>query len=247
MTDWLPNAATIETAVALACRAPSLHNSQPWRWELSGNVLHLYSDPDRLLPATDAFGRQLILSCGAALDHLVSAFAGLGWTTDVERIPNRENPFHLAAVRFTPAGAVSDAARRRAAAIDQRRSDRLPFAQPAQWDDVTMELRKIAVERGIQLDVLPRGSRPALFAASELADRVRSHDSMYQDELSWWTGNSQLPDGIPRTALLSSDENSHVVVGRHFPIGESPAGHGIVSDDGAELLLLSTTYDSRYD
>ncbi len=56
-TEWLPDTATIETAVALACRAPSLHNSQPWRWVLDGSALHLHSDPDRLLPATDAFGR----------------------------------------------------------------------------------------------------------------------------------------------------------------------------------------------
>lgn len=246
-TEWLPDEATIESAVALACRAPSLHNSQPWRWVLDGNALHLYSDPDRLLPATDAFGRQLILSCGAALDHLVTAFAGVGWITDVERIPHRENPFHLAAVSFRRAAEVSDAAIRRTAAIGRRRSDRLPFAPPPQWDDVTTELRKIALESGMRLDVLPRECRPSLFAASELADRMRSHDSMYQDELTWWTGNSQLPDGIPRTALISADENSHVVVGRHFPKGQSTSGLGVISDDGAELLLLSTTYDSRYD
>ncbi len=246
-TDWLPDEATIESAVALACRAPSLHNSQPWRWVLDGNALHLYSDPDRLLPATDAFGRQLILSCGAALDHLVVAFAGVGWTTDVERMPHRDNPFHLATVSFSRVAEVSDTDARRAAAIQRRRSDRLPFTQLPEWDDVTTELRKVALERGMHLDVLPRACRPSLFAASELADRVRSRDSMYQDELSWWTGNSQLPDGIPRTALISADEGTHVVIGRRFPTAESATSHDTFSDDGAELLLLSTIYDTRYD
>ncbi len=175
------------------------------------------------------------------------AFAGAGWATDIERMPNRENPFHLATVSFTRATEISASATRRVAAIGHRRSDRLPFAQPPQWNDVTTELGRIAIEHGMQLELLPRDSRRALYAASELADRMRRHDPMYQDELTWWTGNSQLPDGIPGAALNSADENSHVVVGRHFPTGPSTAGLGPLADDGAELLLLSTTYDSKYD
>jgi hypothetical protein len=45
-------------AVQLACRAPSLHNSQPWHWVAEGAGLHLYVDHTRILPSTDKSGRE---------------------------------------------------------------------------------------------------------------------------------------------------------------------------------------------
>ena len=85
MTSAMPDRTSLESAVALACRAPSLHNSQPWRWVVGRFGLSLFSDPDRLLPATDDFGRQMVISCGAALNHLEVAFAAQGWDIEIDR------------------------------------------------------------------------------------------------------------------------------------------------------------------
>ena len=49
---------TIRAAVELGSHAPSLHNSQPWRWRLDGRSLLLQADLRRWLPATDADGRR---------------------------------------------------------------------------------------------------------------------------------------------------------------------------------------------
>ena len=65
-------------AVALACRAPSYHNSQPWRWVADCDGLHLFLDPSRLVQ-TDPDERQALISCGAVLDHLRIALAAAGW------------------------------------------------------------------------------------------------------------------------------------------------------------------------
>ena len=53
----------IETAV----RAPSVHNTQPWRFHVGPAGLELHADRSRQLPAVDPFGRELLISCGAAL------------------------------------------------------------------------------------------------------------------------------------------------------------------------------------
>jgi hypothetical protein len=85
MTPMAPERQVIQNAVVVACRAPSLHNSQPWRWVADGAQLHLFADRGRLVQAADRTGRELILSCGAALDHLRVAMAAAGWdahTTD---------------------------------------------------------------------------------------------------------------------------------------------------------------------
>ena len=68
MSAHFPDAATLRSALSLATRAPSVHNSQPWRWRVGERSLHLYSDPDLHLPHTDPDARDLMLSCGAALN-----------------------------------------------------------------------------------------------------------------------------------------------------------------------------------
>jgi hypothetical protein len=60
---------TIRAAVELGSHAPSVHNSQPWRWRLDGRSLLLQADLRRWLPATDADGRDRVVSCGAVLHH----------------------------------------------------------------------------------------------------------------------------------------------------------------------------------
>jgi hypothetical protein len=58
MPDTLVNNDILMAAVQLACRAPSLHNSQPWQWVGEGVGLHLYVDHSRILPSTDKSGRE---------------------------------------------------------------------------------------------------------------------------------------------------------------------------------------------
>jgi hypothetical protein len=116
----------VEDAVRVACRAPSYHNSQPWRWVAEAGRLHLYADRDRLV-ATDQSGRQALISCGVVLDHLRVVMAAAGWTTDVRYCPDPDDVAHLASLEFTDAPLVTDAQRRRADAVLARRTDRLPF------------------------------------------------------------------------------------------------------------------------
>jgi hypothetical protein len=85
----LPDQAGLRRALESAVRAPSVYNSQPWRWRAGATSgVDLFADPDRHLVTVDAAGRDLLLSCGAALHHLVVALAGQGWSTQVERFPD---------------------------------------------------------------------------------------------------------------------------------------------------------------
>lgn len=64
-----PDITTVHTALEIACRAPSVHNTQPWRWALAPHSVHLFADRSRQLPVIDQDGRDLTVSCGAALHH----------------------------------------------------------------------------------------------------------------------------------------------------------------------------------
>ncbi|MGV9610957.1 nitroreductase family protein [Nocardia xishanensis] len=127
MDDRAPDDDTVATALALALRAPSRYNLQPWRWRIAADGLHLYLDRTRSLPVTGGGQRDELLGCGAALHHLSVAFAALGWATIVHRMPSSDNPDHLAAVTAVARRPTKqDIAM--SAAITRRHSDRRNYS-----------------------------------------------------------------------------------------------------------------------
>jgi hypothetical protein len=246
MPDTLVNTDVLRAAVQLACRAPSLHNSQPWQWVADGARLHLYLDRNRILYATDKMGREAYISCGAVLHHLRVAIAGAGWTADVDRFPDPDNPDHLASIDFGPPRPVTDGQRRRADAIAHRRTDRHPFTAPRSWEPLRRVLRDSVDTGTIHLDVIPSELRPELARASALTESLRSYDTSYHAELDWWTGHFEDSDGIPRSSLVSADDDAQVDVKRAFPVGPNNERYAIGSDQ-SKVLVLSTDHDTPDD
>ena len=122
-----PDNETLRAAVALAVRAPSVGNTQPWRWRLGSRAVELYSD-SRPHPTTpDSAGRDVLLSCGATLQHFRIALASLGWWADVRRLPESAEPEHIASIAMRRYVATEqDIAL--AAAIPRRRTDRRNYS-----------------------------------------------------------------------------------------------------------------------
>ena len=245
MAKAVITAEVVERALDLACRAPSLHNSQPWRWVAERGVLHLFSDPTRIGRSTDSTGREVIISCGAVLDHLRVAMAAAGWQANVDRFPNPNDLSHLASIDFSPMEFVTDAHRARAEAIRRRRTDRLPFASPPDWDSFEPVLRDTVNAHLAVLDVIEDGCRPLLADASRLTEELRRYDSSYHAELSWWTTQLESVQGIPPSALVSETEAAQLDVSRHFPTGGKDAHRAEIGHDHSRILVLSTYDDSR--
>ncbi|AHH19672.1 putative nitroreductase family protein [Nocardia nova SH22a] len=243
----VPTRDVVEKAVELAGHAPSLHNSQPWRWTFDGAKLRLFSVHERMLPATDSTGRQLVISCGIVLDHLRAAMAAQGWQTLVAAFPNPNDHTHLADLRFTPSRYVTDGDRERAAAITRRYTDRLPFDEPDDWDQFETVLRTVVEPADTIVDVLPDGSRAELARASELSASLRRYDSAYHAELHWWTGHVVADAGVPRQALVTEDERERVDVGRRMPTVTGEARRPDVRADRSKILVLSTFGDTAED
>jgi hypothetical protein len=240
------NSDLIADAVHIASRAPSYHNSQPWQWVLEPGGLQLFVDPDRLVH-TDTSGREALISCGAALDHLRVVMAASGWATGVERFPNPNDHKHVAAMQFTKMPFVTEGHRRRANAILSRRTDRLPFRPPADAQSLELLLRATVDEDVAVLDVLGAEARPKLAEASQLTESLRLYDSTYHAELSWWTAPFGTTDGIPESSLVSAAESDRVDVGRTFPVTSHQDRRLDVGEDRSTILVLSARDDTRRD
>ncbi|GAA3465313.1 Acg family FMN-binding oxidoreductase [Saccharothrix longispora] len=241
-----PDRKTIDAAVALACRAPSVHNTQPWRWRVGDRSAHLYADASRRLPATDPTGTDLLLSCGAALHHLRIALAGLGWRAIVHRLPNPAEPDHLAAVEFAR-HEPTEAEIALAAAIPRRRTDRRHYSSWRVPDTVTALLEeRAAAEDAVLCRVTGSHPRSALAVATGQAAAWQAADPGYRWELSTWSGRHADAEGVPAVSAPAGLPRHGDVQLREFPGGElfdEPSGEW--EEDGALLLVLAAASEDR--
>ena len=237
---------TLARTVALACRAPSYHNSQPWQWVADRGRLQLYLDPDRVVQ-TDFTKRQALISCGAVLDHLRVAMAAAGWESIIDRLPDPNNVEHLASIDFTAATIVTDEHRRRAEAMATRRTDRLPFDPVSDWDGFETLLRRRIDDSVALVDVVSDARRHELAQANVLTNALRFYDSTYFETLRRWTAPYEASEGIPYDSLASATEGDRVDVGRAFPISHHPERREQVPVDLSTILVISAHDETRRD
>ena len=246
MPDTVMETEVIEDVVRIACRAPSLHNSQPWQWVFNRGQLRLFLDPSRVMD-TDHSAREALISCGAALDHLRVAMAAAGWQSHIDRFPEPNSPNHLASIDFTPRDFVTERDRRLAGAIEARRTDRLPFSAVTEWQSIEAVVASSANRQVVHLEVIADDLHPRLEEAAQIAESLRMYDTPYHNELHWWTAPFEASEGIPYSALVSAAESDRVGVGRVFPVTRRPERRLEIPEDHAKVLLLSTDDDTRAD
>ncbi|MGU3498602.1 Acg family FMN-binding oxidoreductase [Mycobacterium sp. C31M] len=237
-----PDRRTIETVLSLATRAPSIHNSQPWRWRVGRDGLRLYAETDRALPQADPDSRDLLLSCGAALHHAVVGFAALGWQATVTRFPDPERPDHLATMWARPCTAAgSDVPL--AAAIPRRRTDRRMFSAWGVPDADIALMGARAARAGVMLRQVQRLPDLQDIVARAVWQHATNHD--YLAELSTWSGRYASLAGVPARSTPRSDPTSPLP-GRLFagPALAQPAATS-GTDDAAAVLALGTKDDSQ--
>ncbi len=155
--------------LAHALLAPNPHNMQPWLADLATpGQITLRLDPQRLLPATDPFGRQILMGAGAFLELLVMAAAARGHRAELTLFPQGEPGPTLADVHALPFATVRllpDTATQPDplfAQVLQRRTDRRAY-DPARAPSAA-ELQRLQAAAA---------SQPVRFGATTAADSAR--------------------------------------------------------------------------
>jgi hypothetical protein len=245
MNERKPDQHTVLGAIALANRAPSVHNTQPWRWLLGDESIHLMADRTRGLPATDPDGRDLLLSCGAALHHLRIALGALGWRAIVHRLPNPGDPDHLAAVELAPKTPSTEDITL-VGAISRRRTDRRRFSSwPVPDGHLDLMVRRAGKAGALLVPVTDRLTRRQLTRAIDQAAGAQQDDPAYTEELAAWTGRSRVTrDGVLTASTPAEWQTHGDTTMRGFPAGTlAKAQTGRDEPDGGELLVLATVAD----
>ena len=189
--------------ITTAARAPSVHNTQPWRFGVGRSGVELYCDPRRKLRA-DPLGREMIISCGAALFGLRLAVRGLGYLPLIELLPDPNQPRLLARVGMGAAVPVTRGERRMLEAVPHRHTHRGPF-EPGPLP--------AGLLAGLQHDALAEGAELALVEGELAYQRLASVvavaasrmdlDPRVRAETRQWTrgADSLARDGVPAVAF----------------------------------------------
>jgi hypothetical protein len=73
-----------------------VHNTQPWWFSADSAGLSLYADSARQLAVADPDGRQLLISCGAALFTARLALREAGCIPEAQIMPDPAGPLLVA-------------------------------------------------------------------------------------------------------------------------------------------------------
>ncbi|ABP54042.1 Acg family FMN-binding oxidoreductase [Salinispora tropica] len=193
--------AQLRAAAADAIRAPSLHNTQPWRFRLRDGGIEVLVDPSRRLPATDPNGWGIRIAAGAALFNLRLALAAAETPAAVRLRPYPAEPDVVARLvpdrprRCTP---IEQALY---AAIPRRFSNRAPFQPDPVPADARWRLTEAARAEECWLELLIGTSAVNAFAEiARGAHHVLERNPSYRAERERWVHHDEAPDGVPATA-----------------------------------------------
>lgn len=190
-------------AAARATLAPSIHNTQPWRFVIADDRLELYVDPSRAVPVIDPDGRQRTLSVGAALFGVRLNLAAERHAHTVDLLPDPSGrPELMAVVTITGRETADPFSRRLDSAIRSRHSNRREFGTEPVPDPVADALVRAAGAEGAALQFVRSDDRTALAVLAQRAVDDQEADPAYQAELRAWTGGDPgRADGVPALAV----------------------------------------------
>lgn len=237
--------------ITTAARAPSVHNTQPWRFRVGPSAIELYCDPRRKL-RTDPLGREMTISCGAALFGLRLAVRSLGYVPAVELLPDQSRLRLLARVHIGAAAPVTGAERRMLAAVPHRHTHRGPFEPDPLPAGLVPGLQHDALAEQAELALIEGGlAHQRLTDVAATAARRLDLDPQARAEIRRWTrsAESRARDGVPAVAFAAHARRAS---GRRLPQRDFDLGRGLARLPGGGespvvTAVLLTPGDRRLD
>lgn len=173
-----------------AILAPSSYNTQPWKFAVGKDDIHLFADMSRWMRVSDPDKRELLISTGCALENLLIAAEHFGYGHQVAYFPEPDKEGLVATIKFMPRGQPS------------------PFRYPALFDTITLRHtnHNIYEERPIADADLKRlqdcciEEKILIYMIRDLetkrkvneliirADMIQYSDPSYRKELGYWIG-----------------------------------------------------------
>lgn len=245
--SWVP---ALRSAAGRAVLAPSIHNTQPWRFVLHPDRLEFHADRRRQLGVLDPTGRQMLISIGCAALNARTALSAQNCPTRQDFLPDPQQPELVVRVIVDETnGTIDQGLAGLEPAIELRQTNRRHFAEDAvPAEHVALLVAAARAEGATLLEVTAEDDRLALARLSQQADQALIVDPRYRAELRVWTSDDPArPDGVRAAVVPHVDGAS----GDEVPIRDFDT-HGAgwlpaqtQSSARQCLLVLGTHADSQ--
>ncbi|MBO3749889.1 hypothetical protein J5X84_27735 [Streptosporangiaceae bacterium NEAU-GS5] len=242
---------TLTSVLESAVWAPSVHNTQPWAFTLHGDEIELRMDTDRRLRVSDPTGRELVISCGAALFNLRLAVRRLGREPEVSLLPDPDRPAVLARVRLGGHHETDEHTRLLYAEIERRRTHRGAFTDAGVPERLVDAFVHQAPAEGARLIIVKPGADHRVIAGlTQAAQDRQTEDRLSSLELRRWSTppGSTRREGVGPGAYPAETERTSP----HFAQRDFAQGHpwGMEPADSIQrspglVALLTTVSDGR--
>ncbi|GAB1360639.1 nitroreductase family protein [Porphyromonadaceae bacterium] len=187
--------------IRYAVKAPSGHNAQPWKFDVSEDQISILPDFSVSLPVVDPNDRELYISQGCALENLLIAARHFGFETRIAEYGEKE-----VTVSLSQGESMSDDDL--FAQIQQRQCNRGMYDGSLIPDTALDTLHSMPKEKnvGLRLYGIQTEIGQALTSYIRRGNEIQMNDHSFKDELmSWIRVNSRqvqfAGDGLSYKAL----------------------------------------------
>jgi nitroreductase len=210
--------------VDAAMHAPSVHNTQPWWFSHDEHEISVHADTERRLPVADPHGREMMISCGAALFTVRAALRHLGLVPEVKEMPDPDLRNLVARVTWSKQVPPAEYEQRLFTEIPRRRTHRGGFEPGSLPAAALTALGQQAAREQTTMRMMSDDESAGLAAVVEAADYALRRDQARVEEQAHWAPapGSRRRDGVPATAYPAEPERTEP----SFPARDFAHGRG---------------------
>ncbi len=168
-----------------AAKAPSGHNSQPWKFTLDGDTIAIHPDFSCALPVVDPDHRELFISLGCATQNMMIAATHFGYQCHWE-IKQKPQGSYSIVTTFNESPAI--AKEKGFAFIDKRQTNRSVYNGKSVDNKIVAALQTMADDKRIGIYAFQNGEAhfETLKAAILEGNTIQMNDAAFKEELLAW-------------------------------------------------------------